>query len=217
MEVKIIPDCKKTYAEMPDKFKNITAEINKTEQMTEMLRKNWHQEVDNIFNKLASLFAATKNRNSETLKTQQNTMKTCIQSMTQTLQRNKDILKSNNASDFTGYKSELSSYRGIDTDIDFTQLCLKANALQGKNLSMEVGNTKATLTFTSLSSPFAKTSDAIDRIKLHGVWRVPFMPDYEPLSTRLNRFTNESRLSIDGLERLPRSQHTQGNSETDKK
>lgn len=152
IEAKILTDCKKTVAELPAKLKQITAEITKTEQETEKLRKLWHQEVDDIFDKMASVFAAAKNKHSETLKTQEINMKTSIQSMNQTLQRNKAILTSNNAADFTDYKSELNSYRGINTCafIDSTKPILKVKTVRGENMSIEVEKTKASLTLTSL-------------------------------------------------------------------
>lgn len=155
IEEKILPGCKRTDAELPDKLKQITAENTQTEQETERLRKLWHQEVDDIFNKMASMFAAAKNKHSETLKTQHIKMKTSIQSMTQTLQRNKAILTSTKASDFTDYKSELNSYRGIDTCkyIDSPKPILKVNTRRGKNMSIEVETTKASLTLTSLDIP----------------------------------------------------------------
>lgn len=158
IEEQILTDCKKTVAELPDKLKQITAEITKTEQEMELLRKLWHQEVDVIFDKMASMFAASKNKHSKTLKTQEIKMKTSIQSMTQTLQRNKAILTSNNASDFTDYKSELNSYRGINKVIDTTKPILKVNILRN-NMSIEVKYTKASLTLTSLDSPLYHTSD----------------------------------------------------------
>lgn len=148
IEEQILTDCKKTVAELPDKLKQITADITKTEQETEKLRKIWHQEVDDIFDKMASMFAASKNKHSETLTKQEIKMKTSIQSMNQTLQRNKAILTSNNASDFTDYKSELNSYRGINKVIDSTKPILKINILRN-NMSIEVENTKASLTLTS--------------------------------------------------------------------
>lgn len=155
IEEKILPDCKRTDAELPDKLKQITAENTQTEQETERLRKLWHQEVDDIFNKMASMFAAAKNKHSETLKTQHINMKTSIQSMTQTLQRNKAILTSTKASDFTDYKSELNSYRGINACkyIDSPKPILKVNTRRGKNMSIEVETTKASLTLTSLDIP----------------------------------------------------------------
>lgn len=154
IEEQILTDCKKTVAELPDKLKQITADITKTEQETEKLRKIWHQEVDDIFDKMASMFAASKNKHSETLTKQEIKMKTSIQSMNQTLQRNKAILTSNNASDFTDYKSELDSYRGININtyafINSTKPILKVNTVRGKNMSIEVEKTKASLTLTSL-------------------------------------------------------------------
>lgn len=152
IENKILPDCKRTDAELPNKLQTITAEITQAEQDTEKLRELWHQEVDDIFNKMASMFAAAKNKHSETLKTQQMKMKTSIQSMTQTLQQNKSILTSNIASDFTDYKSELNSYRGINTCkfLDFTKPILKVFTLKGKNMTIVVENTKASLTLSSL-------------------------------------------------------------------
>lgn len=102
------------------------------------------------------MFAAAKNKHSETLKTQQIKINTSIHSMTRTLQRNKAILTSNIASDFTDYKSELNSYRSINKFMDSTKPILKVNTLRGKNMSIEVEKTKASLTLTSLDRPLDK-------------------------------------------------------------
>lgn len=94
-------------------------------------------------------------------------MKTGIQSMTQTLERNKEILKNNKASYFTDYKSELDSYWGIHTDIDFTKPILKANTLKGVKMSIGIGKSYATLTFTPLCSPSTDASDRTNRAQFN--------------------------------------------------
>lgn len=169
IEDNIIPNYTKAGADLPEKLRKITTEITKAEEETEKLRKLWHQEVDDIFNKLASVFAGAKDRNSEILKNQQMKMKTGIQSMTQILERNKDILKNNKASNFTDYKSELDCYRGIHRDIDFTKPILKATTLKGMKMSIGVGKCYATLTFSPLCSPSTDASDRTNRAQFNSV------------------------------------------------
>lgn len=115
--------------------------------------------------------------------------------MTQTLQRNKDILKTKNASDIADYYSNVDKFRRIDTRIDFKKPVLKANILRGEKLSIAVGNSKAALKFTSLSSPSTDSSDLTDHTQLNRAPRRPVQ-----YWSRMNRLQDDafmSRLRLD--------------------
>ncbi|XP_062581661.1 tripartite motif-containing protein 2-like [Saccostrea cucullata] len=65
---------------------------------------------------------------------------------------NKKILKSNKVSDVASYKSELKDFRDIHTDVDVKIPSLNSNTVQGSELSIELGEYKATLIQSSISS-----------------------------------------------------------------
>ncbi|XP_061186772.1 uncharacterized protein LOC133194888 [Saccostrea echinata] len=72
--------------------------------------------------------------------------------MIQTIKQNKEILKSNKVDEVTNYKSILMEYRKICADNDLSVLVLQTNTEKGRELSIELGEYKATMTQTSLSN-----------------------------------------------------------------
>jgi hypothetical protein len=87
-----------------------------------------------------------------TLNSNQSKIEKQFPNMTQTVQQNKEILKSNNVSAVTSYQSKLEEYRNMPADVDVKLPSLKSNTVQGKEFSLEIGNLKARLTQTTLSS-----------------------------------------------------------------
>ncbi|XP_048773735.2 tripartite motif-containing protein 2-like [Ostrea edulis] len=152
IESTIIPQYKKKHEETESKISIIMAEFDELNNEKEKHRQSWHQEVDTIFNELGSLMKSIKENLLAALTSHQSKIKNQIPNMTKTLQQNKEILKSNNVSVVTNYKSKLQEYRNMPTDIDNKLPSLKTNAVQGKVLSLELGEYKACLTQTSLSS-----------------------------------------------------------------
>ncbi|XP_062588234.1 uncharacterized protein LOC134249893 [Saccostrea cucullata] len=115
-------------------------------------RKQWHLEVDNIFNKMESLIQSLRDHHITTLKSCQSKLRSQNSSMIQTVQENKEILKSNKVSDVNKYQTKLKEYRNIPQIPDLPLPSLQTNTVQGRELSIELGEYKATLTQTSLSS-----------------------------------------------------------------
>ncbi|XP_062583850.1 tripartite motif-containing protein 3-like [Saccostrea cucullata] len=115
-------------------------------------RNQWHLEVDNIFNKLESLIQSLRDHHITTLKSSQSKLRSQNSSLIQTCQENKEILKSNKVSDVNNYQSKLKEYRNIPQIPDLPLPSLQTNTIQGRELSIELGEYKATLTQTSLSS-----------------------------------------------------------------
>jgi hypothetical protein len=78
--------------------------------------------------------------------------------MTQTVQQNKEILKSNNVSAVTNYQSKLEEYRNMPTDFEVKLPSLKSSTGEGRELSLEFIDYRATLTQTTLPSLTDKVS-----------------------------------------------------------
>ncbi|XP_062588549.1 E3 ubiquitin-protein ligase TRIM71-like [Saccostrea cucullata] len=115
-------------------------------------RKQWHLEVDNIFNKMESLIQSFKDQHMTTLKSYQSKLRSQNSSMYQTVEENKKILKSNQVSDVNNYQSKLKEYRKIPQIPDLPLPSLQTNTVQGRELSILLRGYMATLTQTSLSS-----------------------------------------------------------------
>ncbi|XP_048730360.2 uncharacterized protein LOC125647645 [Ostrea edulis] len=152
IESTIIPQCKKKIEETESKISIIMAEFDELDKEKEKHRKSWHQEVETIFNNLSSLMKSIKENLLAVLNSHKSKTNNQIPDMTQTVEQNKETLKSNSVSAVTNYKSKLEEYRNMPTDIDIKLPSLKTNTVQGRELSLELGEYKASLTQTTLSS-----------------------------------------------------------------
>ncbi|XP_062569816.1 uncharacterized protein LOC134231866 [Saccostrea cucullata] len=115
-------------------------------------RNQWHLEVDKIFNKMESLIQSLRDHHITILQLCQSKLRNQNSSMIPTFQKNKEILKSNKVSDVNNYQSKLRKYRNIPQIPDLPLPSLHTNTVQGRELSIELGEYKATLTQKSLSS-----------------------------------------------------------------
>ncbi|XP_062573524.1 uncharacterized protein LOC134235409 [Saccostrea cucullata] len=148
----IIPMYKKKMDNIAGKISTSTAKFDELEIEAEKHRKLWHREVDNNFNKVDSMIKFTRENYLTSLKSHQSKYKNHIPDLMQTVDQNKEILKTDKVSDVNNYKSKLTEYRDIPADIDVKVPSLNTNTVQGRELSIELGEYKATLTQTSLSS-----------------------------------------------------------------
>ncbi|XP_048752263.2 uncharacterized protein LOC125663883 [Ostrea edulis] len=151
IESTIIPQYKKKNEETENKVSIAVTNFDEMDKEKEKHREYWHQEVDTIFNKLGSLLNSMKENHLAVLKSHQSKIKNRIPDMTHTVQQNKEILKSKNMSAVTNYKSKLGEYRNIPADIDVKLPSLKTNTIQGRELSLELEEYKATLQQISLA------------------------------------------------------------------
>ncbi|XP_062583958.1 E3 ubiquitin-protein ligase TRIM71-like [Saccostrea cucullata] len=135
-----------------NKISKSIAQFTDLQKQTKDQRKQWHLEVDNIFNKLESLIQSLRNHQITTLKSSQSKLRSQNSSMIKTVQENKEILKSNKVSGVNNYQSKLKEYRNIPQIPDLSLPSLQTNTVLGRELSIELGEYKATLTQTSLSS-----------------------------------------------------------------
>ncbi|XP_061186778.1 E3 ubiquitin-protein ligase TRIM45-like [Saccostrea echinata] len=152
IESSIIPMYWKKSQEA-EKYK--TSSIEKFSELgeeTEKHRQDWRQEIDNIFDNLSFLIKRKKENHLALLETHQSKIRNMIPVMMETAEQNKELLKSNKVYKVTNYKSKIEKYRNIPAAMDQTLPSLKTDAVQGRELSIELGEYKVTLTQTSLSS-----------------------------------------------------------------
>ncbi|XP_062583855.1 uncharacterized protein LOC134245599 [Saccostrea cucullata] len=152
IESAIIPKYNKKLKDTESEISKAKFKFEELEKIKEKHRKQWHQEVDSIFNKLGSLMMSMKEDFLTTLKSHQSKLENLISDMIQTLAQNKDILKTNKVSEVSDYKSKLKEYRDIPTDIDVKTPSMYTRTDQGKELGIELGEYQATLTQSEISS-----------------------------------------------------------------
>lgn len=119
IEDSLIPIYSKRDVYLHHQISKMTAEFTKVEKEKKTLEKLWHKEVDAIFNKFGSLIYSLKDSNLRTAITRQTKIKDLIKDMIQTVQQNKQIMKTKSALDVTNYKSKLHEFRNALTDVDF--------------------------------------------------------------------------------------------------
>ncbi|XP_048741223.2 tripartite motif-containing protein 2-like isoform X2 [Ostrea edulis] len=151
IESTIIPLYRKKNEESVSKLSITMAKFDELEIEKEKHRRFWHKEVDSIFNKISSLIKSMKENHMAALKSYQCEIKNRIPGMIKTVQQNKELLNSKKMSEVTNYKSKLEEYRNMPADIDVKLPSLKTNTVQGRELSLELGEYKASLTKTTLS------------------------------------------------------------------
>ncbi|XP_062581655.1 uncharacterized protein LOC134243427 isoform X2 [Saccostrea cucullata] len=142
----------KSGENIDEKISKMTKTFNAMEKEGENLRKTWHEEVDSIFDTLQSTMRKMKDRRLTALKAHQSRLQDSVSKLQRVAKEKKKYLKSNKVSDVRSYKSELKELKDIPKDVDVKIPSLNSNTVQGRELSIELGEYKATLTQTSLSS-----------------------------------------------------------------
>ncbi|XP_048740908.2 tripartite motif-containing protein 45-like isoform X1 [Ostrea edulis] len=132
IESSIIPKNKSYDADVEKKISKSKAHYSDLEKEAKDKRKKWHLEVDDIFDTLESLIQSLRDQEITILKSCQSQLRSQNSSMTQTVQENKEILKSNKVSDVNNYKSKLTEFRAIPQVPDVMSPSLKTNTVQGR-------------------------------------------------------------------------------------
>jgi hypothetical protein len=192
IESTIIPLYKKKNEETEAKISYVLAEFNEMGKEREEKRKFWHQEVDTIFDKFGSLMKSMKENLLAALKSHQSKLNSQIPGMTQTVQQNKEILKSNNVSAVTSYLSKLEEYRNMPADVDVKLPSLKSSTGEGKELSLEFSDYRASLvTQTTLSS----LTDEVSHLSSQGL--LEQAKSIATIPTRLNPLVHVACVGVD--------------------
>ncbi|XP_048740753.2 uncharacterized protein LOC125654762 [Ostrea edulis] len=183
IESTVIPQYRKTNEETKTKIIITRAKFDELEKEKEKHRQLWHDKVDTIFNTLGFLIKSMKENHLTALISHQSKINNCIQDMIQTVQQNKIIMKSRKVTEVTNYKSNLEEYRNMPIDIDVKLPSLKTNTVQGRELSLELGEYKASLTQSTLSNlteevSYSSLQNLLDQVKLITVIRTGVNPLY---------------------------------------
>jgi hypothetical protein len=151
IEVDILKN-KKQDSDAEKKISKCTAHFSDLTKKSTEKRKQWHLEVDDIFDHLDTLTQSLRDHQITALKSYQSQLRIQNSSMIQTVQENKDILRSNNVSDVNNHHSKLTEFRNIPQVPDLTLPSLITNSVQGNELCLQLEEYKAKLTQSTLSS-----------------------------------------------------------------
>ncbi|XP_078330152.1 uncharacterized protein LOC111116857 [Crassostrea virginica] len=119
------------------------------------LRKLWHQEVDNIFDKIDSLSQSLGEENLNALQGYHNKIRNLISEMNKIVKQNEKLSTSKNLSEVNIYQSKLNEYQDFPRHMDLKFPLLASNIDKGKELSIEIGGFRATL--KQMSQPSLST------------------------------------------------------------
>ncbi|XP_078327848.1 uncharacterized protein LOC144623325 [Crassostrea virginica] len=149
IQAKLIPKYQKEDVGIGKKMSKTKSKIDDLGKESRKLRKLWHQEVDNIFDKIDSLSQVLTEKNLNALQEYHNKIRDLISEMNTIVKQNEKLFNSNKLSEVNEYQSKLNEYQ------DFP---LKPNIDQGKELIIEIGDYRATLKQKFQPSPSADVS-----------------------------------------------------------
>ncbi|XP_022304276.2 uncharacterized protein LOC111111534 isoform X3 [Crassostrea virginica] len=154
---KILPKCMKEDTDNERAMSRANSQFDDLGKECKSLRQSWHQEVDDIFDKMDFLSKTFKDQNLNRLRAYKNEIQNVISDINETLERNDKVLQSNKLSDINNYLSNLNKVANLPKNPDITMPHIEAKMNHEKELNLEMGNFKATLT---QSSEYSHSTDA---------------------------------------------------------
>jgi sugar lactone lactonase YvrE len=148
----IISKIKEQDLDAEMKLSKCTAHYSNLMKESKEKRKQWHVEVDDIFDHLDTLTQSLRDYQTTALKSYQSQLRSQNSSMIQIVKENKEILKSNNVSDVNNHHSKLTEFRNIPQVPDLTLPSLTTNSVKGREISLQLEDYKVKLTKSTLSS-----------------------------------------------------------------
>ena len=142
IEAKLIPKYQKEDVEIGKEISKTKSKIDDLGKESKKLRKRWHDEVDEIFDKIDHLSQSLTEQNLNALQGYHNKIKTLISEMNRIIKQNDELSNSNKLSKVNKYKSKFNEYRDFSERIDLKLPSLSSNIDQGKQLIIEMDETK---------------------------------------------------------------------------
>ncbi|XP_078330456.1 uncharacterized protein LOC144624498 [Crassostrea virginica] len=185
MKAKLIPKYQNEDVEIGKKISKTKSKLDDLGNESKKLRKLWHEEVDNIFDKIDSLSQSLTEKNLIALQEYHNKIRYLISEMNTIVKQNEKLFNSNKLSEVNQYQSKLNEYQEILEHVDLEMPSLRSNIDQGKELIIEIGGYRATLKHMSPPSPSADVSrltTAIGKLmdQISVIATIP--TNYKPLS-----------------------------------
>ena len=121
------------------------AEFAKLQSEIKRNRKIWHERVDTIFDKIGALRQENRDKDFDALRERQNRIRNLISDMTEKVKQNEEILKSKKLSQVNNFEYKLFEYRKIPENISTKTPVITSKVDQGSELSIELGDIKASI------------------------------------------------------------------------
>ena len=118
MKAKLIPKYQKKDVEIGKKISEAKSKFDDLGNKSKKLRKLWHQEVDNIFDKIDSLSQSLTEKNLNALQEHHNKIRDLITEMKTIVKQNEKMINSNKLSEVNKYQSKLNEYENVPEHVD---------------------------------------------------------------------------------------------------
>lgn len=161
---KIIPNYQKEDSGIEETISEKNAQFDDDGKDVEKHRQLWHQEVDNIFDKISSVSHEHETKNLELLEEHRKKIDSLISEMSSITSKSKDILASKKLSQINGYTNKSLNYENIPK-IGSSKPPVLKNLIKNTNNELNIGieNFEAKLTH-SFTIPPSKPSSPISPI-----------------------------------------------------
>nr|XP_022302209.1 uncharacterized protein LOC111110130 isoform X2 [Crassostrea virginica] len=146
---KIIPNYQKKDVEIETTMSEAKLECDHFGKENVRLKQMWHQEVDNIFDRVDTLSKSLLDKNLGPLRKYQEKIRNLIFEMTETVKQNEQILKANKVTQVNILSSNLKKYQEVPEKIMFKMPPHISNLIPGNEYGIGIGNFKATLLLKS--------------------------------------------------------------------
>ena len=176
IKINIIPKYQKEDAEIGNVISKTKTKHEGLDKESKKLRQLWHQEVDDIFDKVDSLSQSYRDDTMKALLEYHTKIRNIISEMKGTVQQNSKLLGSNNYSKVNEYHSKLTEYQRFPEKLELKWHPLKSNNDKGKELSIEFGKYSATLN----QMPKHRLKASVSRLGTH---LVQIMGDVKIIAT----------------------------------
>ena len=177
IKAKLIPKYPKEDVEIGNRISKSLSKFDDLGNESKTLRKLWHQEVDDIFDKIDCLNQSLTEENLNVLQEHHNKIRRLITEMNTNVKQNETLFNSNIFSELNEYKSKLKEYYDFHENVDLELPSLSSNTHQGKELFIEIGGYRATLKHMSLPSlDDSRTRNILDKVRIITTIPTPYEP-----------------------------------------
>ncbi|XP_078330162.1 uncharacterized protein LOC111116726 isoform X1 [Crassostrea virginica] len=167
LKAKIIPKYKKEDHKIGNSISKTKSKIEDLGKESKKLRKIWHQEVDNIFDKIDSLGQSLGDEILNALQGYHIKIRNLISEMNTIVKQNEKLSISNNILEVNKYHSKINKYQDFPEHVDLKFPFLDSNIDTGKELTIEMGGYRVTLkeiSQPSLSTDVSRLTTGIGKL-----------------------------------------------------
>ena len=155
IKAKIIPKYQNEDHKIGNIISTTKSKIDDLGKESKELRKLWHQEVDNIFDKIDSLSQSLGEENLNALQGYHNKIRNLISEIKSVVKQNEKLSITTNSLEVNKYQSKLNEYQDFPKHVDLKFPFLSSNIDKGKELRLEIGGYTAIL--QQMSQPSLST------------------------------------------------------------